>query len=80
MLCLRVYTHHFVRHVSWPMFICLLTAVLDETLQLYVPGRSSSTKDVLIDFSGSLAGLFVALLILMFFRMCHILFMYRDKE
>ena len=44
MLCLRVYTRHFVRHVSWPLFFGLLTAVIDETIQLYVPGRSSSVK------------------------------------
>ena len=70
MLCLRVYTRHFVRHVSWPLFFGLLTAVIDETIQLYVPGRTSSVKDVLLDFSGVLAGLFVAFLILLFFRLC----------
>ena len=80
MLCLRVYTHHFIKHVSWPLFFGLLTAVVDETIQRYVPGRSSSTIDVLIDFSGVLAGLFVALIILMFFQMCYVLFKYRDKE
>ena len=80
MLCLRVYTRHFIKHVSWPLFVGLLTAVMDETIQIFVPGRSSSTKDVLLDFSGFLAGLFVALLILMFARMCYILFIYRDKE
>ena len=70
MLCLRVYTRHFIRHVSWPLFFGLLTAVIDETIQLYVPGRSSSVKDVLLDFSGVLAGLFLALLILLFVRLC----------
>lgn len=70
MLCLRVYTRHFVRHVSWPLFFGLLTAVIDETIQLYVPGRSSSVKDVLLDFSGVVTGLFFALLILLFFRLC----------
>lgn len=80
MLCLRVYTKHFIKHVSWPLFFGLLIAVLDETVQLFVPGRSSSTIDVLIDFSGVLTGLFVALLILMFVQMCCILFKYRDKE
>ena len=37
MLCLRVYTHRFVRHVSWPMLGGMATALLDETIQLYVP-------------------------------------------
>lgn len=38
MLCLRVYTRRFVRHVSWPMLGGMATALLDETIQLYVPG------------------------------------------
>lgn len=41
------------------MFICLLYAVLDEFHQIYVPGRTSSVRDVLIDFSGSLIGILV---------------------
>lgn len=79
MLCLRVYTRHFVKHVSWPLFVGLLVAVLDETVQLYVPGRASSVRDVLIDFGGVLCGLFAALLILMFCRMCYILFVHRNE-
>ncbi len=79
MLCLRVYTRHFVKHVSWPLFVGLLVAVLDETVQLYVPGRSSSVRDVLIDFGGVVCGLFAALLILMFCRMCYILFVHRNE-
>lgn len=80
MLCLRVYTCHFVRHVSWPLFFGLLTAVIDETIQLYVPGRSSSVKDVLLDFSGVLTGLFIALLILLFFRLCRLALRGLERE
>ena len=79
-LCLRVYTRHFVRHVSWPLLCGLLVAVIDETIQLYVPGRTSSTLDVLLDFSGVLCGLFVALLILLFIRMCGILWRNRERD
>lgn len=79
MLCLRVYTPHFIRHISWPLFVCLSTAVADETIQLYVDGRGSSVKDVLIDFAGSCMGLFVAVVVLMFFRMCYILFVHRNE-
>ena len=39
MLCLRVYTRHFFKHVSWPMLGGLLTALTDETIQLFVPER-----------------------------------------
>ena len=80
MLCLRVYTRHFVRHVSWPLLCGLLVAVIDETIQLYVPGRSSSTLDVLLDFSGVCCDLFAALLILLFFRMCGILWRNRERD
>ena len=80
MLCLRVYTRHFIKHVSWPLFLGLGTAVTDETIQIFVDGRGSSVKDVWIDFAGFLVGLFVALLILMFCRMCVILFVHRHDD
>ncbi len=62
MLCLRVYTKHFVRHVSWPLLGGLATALMDETIQLRIAGRTSSVVDVWIDFGGVTAGLLVALL------------------
>jgi len=43
--------------IIYIMFICLLYAVLDEFHQLYVPGRTSSVKDVLIDFIGAIIGM-----------------------
>lgn len=43
--------------VIYIMFICLFYAVLDEFHQIYVPGRTSSVRDVLIDFAGSLIGM-----------------------
>ena len=61
MLCLRVYTRHFVRHMSWPILGGLLTALTDETIQLFSPGRSSQVLDVWLDFMGVLAGLLVGL-------------------
>lgn len=80
MLCLRVYTVHFIKHISWPLFACLAVANVDETLQMYVAGRSSQLTDVWIDFAGVLCGAFVALLILMFARMCGILWRHRREE
>lgn len=77
MLCLRVYTRRFVRHTGWPLFFGLLVADLDELIQLYVPGRSSSVRDVFLDFLGVLAGLLVALLLLLFVRMCSVLWQNR---
>lgn len=40
----------------------LLTACVDETIQRFVPGRSSSLLDVWIDFSGAAVGLILLLL------------------
>lgn len=80
MLCLRVYTRRFVRHISWPILIALLTAVCDETLQLFSAGRSSQLTDVWIDFGGAMAGLLVGLFVLCVFRMCAILYKYRNED
>ena len=43
--------------LSCIMFICLFYAVTDEYHQLFIVGRGSSVKDVLIDFAGALIGL-----------------------
>ena len=80
MLCLRVYTRRFVRHISWPLLFGLGTANLDETIQMMVAGRSSQLTDVWIDFSGVCAGLFLALCLLLFLRMCGFLLRHRKEE
>ncbi len=64
-LCLRVYTPRFIRHISWPLLLGLLVANVDETLQFYVAGRSSSLRDVWIDFTGCSCGVVGALLVLL---------------
>lgn len=38
------------------LFIALLTAVIDEYIQLYVPGRAGRVEDILIDFTGAVSG------------------------
>ena len=60
-LCLRVYTRRYIRHISWPLLLGLLVANVDETLQCYVAGRSSSLRDVWIDFAGCGCGVAAAL-------------------
>ena len=67
-LCLRVYTRHFVRHISWPLLAGMSTALMDETIQISIPNRTSSVTDVWIDMAGAIAGLFVALIILLILR------------
>lgn len=68
MLCLRVYTSHFVRHVSWPLLGGMSTALMDETIQRFIPNRSSQVTDVWIDMAGVVCGLFVALILLLIVR------------
>ena len=68
MLCLRVYTAHFVRHMSWPLLLGMSTALMDETIQLFIPNRTSMVTDVWIDMMGVVAGLLVALIILLIVR------------
>jgi len=43
--------------------VCILYAVSDEIHQLFVPGREGQIKDVLIDSSGSAAGIVLYLLV-----------------
>lgn len=45
--------------IVYVLFITLFYAVLDEYHQIYVIGRSSSVKDVLIDFIGGIIGMIV---------------------
>lgn len=80
MLCLRVYTRHFVRHISWPILGGLFTALCDETIQLFSDGRSSQITDVWLDFCGVLAGLAVGFLLLCLCRMFVILYKHRNED
>lgn len=47
-----------------PLFCALFTALCDETLQLFVVGRSGQIGDVWIDFGGACLGTLVLWLIL----------------
>ena len=65
MLCMRVYTRRYVRHISVPMLGGVLTALTDETIQIFSPGRSSQVTDVWLDSAGVLAGILVAIVLLL---------------
>ena len=39
------------------MILCVLVASLDETIQLFVSGRSGQISDVLLDCTGALLGM-----------------------
>ena len=77
MLCMRVYSRHPLRHITVPMLGGVLTALTDETIQLYSPGRSSQVTDVWLDSVGVLAGILAALVLI---ALCRLLFHHRDKE
>lgn len=63
-LTTRAYTDQVLRHIVSPLFAGLLVPVMDETIQMFSAGRSSEVKDVLIDFSGVLIGVVLALVLL----------------
>ena len=77
MLCMRVYSRHPLRHISVPVLGGALTALTDETIQLFVPGRSSQVTDVWLDLIGVLTGLLAALVLM---ALCRLLFNHRNKE
>ena len=79
-LCLRVYTRHFFVHISWPILGGLLTALTDETIQMFSDGRSSQLTDVWLDFSGVMAGILVGLFCLALCRMCWLLYKHRNED
>lgn len=80
MLCLRVYTARFVRHVSWPMLGGMTTALCDETLQYLSAGRAPEVKDVWIDTAGVVVGLFAALLLLLVVRLATDLYLTKQEN
>lgn len=65
MICTRVYTNRILGHISWPLFLSLLIAVVDECLQLLTDGRAGQLTDVALDFSGSLLGVVLGLFVLL---------------
>ncbi len=48
-------------NVSYIMFLGLLTACVDEFLQLFSEGRAGLVTDIFIDFGGTLLGLLISL-------------------
>ena len=78
MLCMRVYTRRYApAHQRCPCWAGVLTALTDETIQLFSQGRSSQVTDVWLDSAGVLAGILIALV---FMALCRMLFHRCNKE
>lgn len=58
-LVTRVRGHRSWYSVQCACSLCLLTAMMDETIQVFVPGRGSQVTDVWIDFAGACVGVLV---------------------
>lgn len=51
------------RNILWiPVMFCILVASVDETIQLFVDGRSGRTADVILDSAGACTGIFMMFL------------------
>lgn len=51
------------QYIWVPFFVGVLVALVDETIQLFPVGRSSSVKDVWLDFSGVIFGTILLLVL-----------------
>lgn len=54
--------------IIYTLFIVLLYAVIDEYRQLYIPGRTSSVRDIVIDFIGGTVGVIISQFIIVLIK------------
>lgn len=67
--CLGQYALSARERLGGQMLFSILIPLLDETIQLFTPGRSGQVSDVWLDFAGAVAGaLFLSLLIRLWAR------------
>lgn len=62
MLTFKEFTNKTFSIIGFPMFFALFIPVIDEFIQIYSPGRASSVKDVMLDFSGAITGIIIVCL------------------
>lgn len=55
--------HHGKFQLYKPALASLLTALADETLQLFIPGRAGLLTDIWLDFGGAATGILIMWLI-----------------
>ena len=57
---LKIFNVKSMDCIIYTLFIVLLYAVIDEYRQLYIPGRNSNVRDIVIDFIGGIGGVIVS--------------------
>ncbi|MGN0071371.1 MAG: VanZ family protein [Atopobiaceae bacterium] len=70
-LVLGLLVHHAVRpdwshmssRIAGMLLFILVIPCLDETIQIFVPGRNSAVRDVFIDLAGAATGLLIVALV-----------------
>lgn len=58
-----LYNHRVLRNLTTVGFVSLAVAVVDEMIQLAPVGRSAEVADVVLDFSGAVAGVIFFIII-----------------
>ena len=56
-------SHYIQKNALISLSFCILYAISDEIHQSFIPGRSCELTDILIDTSGSIAGILIVILI-----------------
>ncbi|MBR5786999.1 MAG: VanZ family protein [Clostridia bacterium] len=53
----KTFTQRYIQNIFVAFFTALAVAVVDEILQLFSDGRAADVIDVVVDFSGAVAGM-----------------------
>lgn len=67
-LCGCIFSEKFNKNFIYVLFTGLLTACIDEYIQLFFEGRGSQVSDIFIDFSGTLLSVLVFMLLWYFIK------------
>lgn len=53
----KTFTQKYIQNIFIAFFTALAVAVIDEILQLFSDGRAADVLDIVVDFSGAVAGM-----------------------
>lgn len=69
-----------LNNIIYTLFLSLLVANSDEFFQLFVPGRTSSVRDVFIDFLGAIVGVLLVILLKFMYSKATKLIKYKEIQ